>query len=247
MASGASLREPTLFAIRYSLFATRNLAQRKTPGSCLPGVHQSVRRSGSEVALNADVERDGVLVLELVDGGRLRSTGADTRNNTTRTHTRGGARILLVEVEPLDFRRERQVLDGGPTSDHTELRRVEVRIAGVGHALADMADGERSAVDALRGGQVTHGAVVTDRGVAAEQAGRPVGIPVVVECTTDTPGLRQLETAIAARGDRQVDGVGGHTDADALVSTGNAGAREHREVRRSRRGRDDLLGVAHGV
>src|SRR5205085_6561868 len=140
--------------------------QRKIPGSCLPGILQSVRRSGSEVALNADVERDGVLVLELVDRARLRSA----RTTGNRRSRSGQARAVahpLVEVEPLDFRRERQVLDGGPTGDHAELSRVEVRIAGVGHALASMSDGERGAVDALRGGQVTHGAVVTDRGVAA--------------------------------------------------------------------------------
>jgi len=38
-----------------------------------------------------------------------------------------------------------------------------------------------------------------DLGVAAVQAGRPEGIPIVVERTTDAPGLGQLEIAIAAR------------------------------------------------
>src|SRR5205085_8211085 len=110
--------------------------------------------------------------------------------------------------------------------------------AGVGHADARVAEGERSAVDALRGGQVTHGPVVTDRGVAAPEAGRPVGIPVVVERTTDTEGLGQLELAIATGGDGEPDGVRRHAQTDALVSTGDARAREHREARRSSRGRD---------
>ena len=76
--------------------------------------------------------------------------------------------------------------------------------------------------------------VVANGRIAAEQAGRPVGIPVVVDRATDTPSLRQLELAIAAVGSRKVDGIGGHTEANALVSAGNAGTAEHREARRSR-------------
>src|SRR5262245_47640985 len=85
-----------------SVFATR--PQEKTPGSCLPGVVQRARSSGSEVTLSADVERNGVLVLVLVHRVRLRRHVGERR----------GAGVLLVEVEPHDFRREGQVLDGSP-------------------------------------------------------------------------------------------------------------------------------------
>src|SRR5258705_7718759 len=78
-----------------------------------------VRRSGSEVALNADVQSHGVLVLDLVDRCRLRSRRRNERSTTK----------ILVEVEPHYFGRERQVLDRSPAGDHTELRDVEVRVA----------------------------------------------------------------------------------------------------------------------
>ena len=52
---------------------TYRMAQKKTPGSFLPGVLEVISRSGSEVALNANVERHGVLVLELV--GRWSASG----------------------------------------------------------------------------------------------------------------------------------------------------------------------------
>src|SRR5438105_7392477 len=70
---------------------------------------RAVRRSGSEVALNADVQADSILVLVFVQSGGLRS----------RRSLEGRAGELLVEVEPDDFRRERQVLDRGPPVDQT--------------------------------------------------------------------------------------------------------------------------------
>src|SRR5437868_3322069 len=99
------------------------LWQRKTPDSFLPGVlSRCVRRSGSEVTLSANVEGHGVLVLELVgDATRLRSTRSSSR--------RDGAGVLLIEVGPHDFRRERQVLDRSPAGNQAELRHVEVRVA----------------------------------------------------------------------------------------------------------------------
>src|SRR6476469_5016707 len=78
-----------------------------------------VRRSGSEVALNADVQSHRVLVLELVGGGRLRSRRRQNRSTSK----------VLVEVEEHYFGRERQVLDRSPAGDHTELRDVVVRVA----------------------------------------------------------------------------------------------------------------------
>src|SRR5262245_21877681 len=79
-------------------------------------------------------------------GDWLRSTGADTRSQAGRSNI-GGAGKLLVKEEPPDFCRERKVLDGGPTGNHADLRRVEARIAGVGRTQAGMADDERSAVE----------------------------------------------------------------------------------------------------
>src|SRR5207253_617070 len=58
-----------------------------------------VRKSFSEVALGAELEQDRVLILELIERGRLRSG--------RREHRR--ARHLLVEMEPLHFAGERQV------------------------------------------------------------------------------------------------------------------------------------------
>src|SRR4030095_9847551 len=85
------------------------------------GSVESVRRSRSEVALSANVQEDGALVLELVHGGRLRSRGRQG----------GSARELLIEEERANFSRERQVLDGSPTGDHTNLGKIEVRVAGI--------------------------------------------------------------------------------------------------------------------
>ena len=68
-------------------------------------------------------------------------------------------------------------------------------------------------------------AVVPNRGVAAPKAGRPVGIPVVVERTADTKGLGQLESPVAppvnAGQEHPSDGC---AKAEALVRTSAAGA-----------------------
>src|ERR1700675_3606890 len=113
-----------------------------------------VRRSGSEVALNANVQADRALILELVDRDRLRSTGADARGHTGRRNNTGGSGELLVEEEAQDFGRERQVLDRGPTGDHTEHRDVEVGVAGVGGVQARVPQTKGRAVDALCGEQI---------------------------------------------------------------------------------------------
>src|SRR5262249_3356801 len=78
-----------------------------------------------EVTLHANLQQDGVLVLELVGCGWLRRARRERREAGVATD----AAHLLVEVEPLDFRRERQVLDGGPAGSHAELRHVEAGVA----------------------------------------------------------------------------------------------------------------------
>src|SRR5215510_167774 len=140
-------------------------------------------RLGSEVTLNADVQADSVLVLELVPGLRLGSRRGED----------GTASQLLVEIEVQDFGRERQVLDRSPAGDHADLRDVEVRVAAeVGAERCKACAGEGLADKGFRR------VVVTDPGIAAEQAGRPVRIPVVVERTADAPGLRQMEPSVTA-------------------------------------------------
>ena len=126
-----------------------------------PGLsRQSVRRLRSEVTLRANVERDRVLVLELVDRGRLRSRGRQSR----------GASEVLVEASVHDFGRERQVLDGGPAGDATNLEHREVGVAAVVrrgvHPDRQLVAGiVRGAVGGLRR------AIVANPRCAAEQAG----------------------------------------------------------------------------
>src|SRR5258705_6746307 len=149
-----------------------------------------VRRSGSEVALNANVQSHRVLVLELVDLDRLRSRRRQRRSTTE----------ILVEVEQHYFGRERQVLDRSPAGDNTELRDVEVRVAAEINRRVNTKDqaigpSVGKAILALGSGEVKLAAAITDRGPAAEQARRPVWIPVVVVGTTETIGSRQLQVA----------------------------------------------------
>jgi len=63
-----------------------------------------IRPSRSEVALGAKLQQNVSWSLKLIDGRRLGSRRAQS----------GNTRELLVEVEPLNFGRERQVLDGSP-------------------------------------------------------------------------------------------------------------------------------------
>src|SRR6267378_8320170 len=140
-------------------------------------------------------------------------------------------------MEPLDFARERQVLDRGPAGDHAELRDVEVGVTAVGTdtrytGLAGVAGRECGAIGALgRGGSCTQqivirSAVIPDRRVATEQAARPVRIPVVIERAAETPGRRQDDAAgTACTG--HIDAICGRAEADALVA--EAAAAEHRK------------------
>src|ERR1700744_4645827 len=107
----------------------RQLPAGDSPG----GLYQVVR---SEVALNANVERNSVLALEGVGSDRLRGNRAE----------RGRSLEAGVGVGPDGFRRERQVLDGGPTGHKAQLRERVVRVAGVGHVLAGNGRGNVCAV-----------------------------------------------------------------------------------------------------
>jgi hypothetical protein len=72
--------------------------------------------------LGANLQRDRVLILEFVERCRLRRGRRKGR----------AARHILIEVEPLDFARERQVFDRRPAGEHAELGDVEVRVTSVG-------------------------------------------------------------------------------------------------------------------
>src|SRR3954465_13675394 len=97
-------------------------APKKNPRQLPAGGSPSVSSlSGSEVTLSANVQEHGALVLELVHGGRLGSRSCQS----------GSARELLVEEERADFSRERQVLDGSPAGDDTNLGNVVVRVAAI--------------------------------------------------------------------------------------------------------------------
>src|SRR5204862_3675932 len=134
---------------------------RQLPAGGSPSVSSLL---GSEVTLSANVQEHSALVLELVEGGRLRS----------RHRQNGSARELLVEEERADFSRERQVLDGSPAGDHANLSDVEVRVTGVvanvvaNSSLAGVSCREASAIGSLgsRGAQsvdvVVGAAVILD-------------------------------------------------------------------------------------
>src|ERR1700742_3532974 len=156
----------------------------KTPAvSCRGSLRSSARRTRSEVALNANVEGNRILVLVLVSRGRLRSRRRDTSRGT------GDTSELLVEVEVRDFRREGQVLHRGPAGHDTDHRHVVVGVAGEVRRDVGRSDGRTELVGrhvapaplTLRGGQVSRVAAVANRSPGTEQAGRPAGIPVVVE------------------------------------------------------------------
>src|SRR5258708_9786980 len=119
----------------------------------------------SEVTLNAATKREGSLVLVLVASALGRTGLRSCRSKS------GGAGELLVEVEPNELSRERQVLDRSPAGDCTELRYVEVRVADevAANSLAGSIDGAEVSL-----GRV----VIANGGVLAEDAGRPVRIPV---------------------------------------------------------------------
>src|ERR1700694_3556423 len=93
------------------------LAQTKRPRQFPAGSSlRVVRRSGSEVTLNANVERHGVLVLVGPSLDRLWRTGREG----------GEAREVLAQMGPHRFGREREVRNRSPSGDPTNLGDVEV-------------------------------------------------------------------------------------------------------------------------
>src|SRR5206468_10410644 len=99
------------------------------------------------------------------------------------------------------------------------------------HGLAGVVVG---APLALGRGDVQSVTVEAHRGVAAPEAGRPVGIPVVVERTTDTPCIHQLDVAGSTAGKEpgQENRISRLAKANALIRTQTAPT-EHREARRA--------------
>src|SRR6516225_3049427 len=114
---------------------------------------------------------------------------------------------LQIRIHPFDA--EGQVLDRSPAGYETNLGQREAwvtRIPRTRDGCCGMAASkfgtrkrcrERGSVgkrSAVRGApQILCGVVVADFSDAAEEAGRPVGIPVVVIRTTETPAFRQLK------------------------------------------------------
>src|SRR3954452_12939225 len=99
---------------------------------------------GLPVALGANEQAVGVLVLQLISRCRL----GNARERRRRDH----ARVLLVKVAVGEVSREGQVLDGGPAGDDTDLADVEVRVAGAGQgrergAAADHALGRAAVIN----------------------------------------------------------------------------------------------------
>jgi hypothetical protein len=122
------------------IFANEIHANKKPRTVSRPGLsYPSVRRWRSEVTLSANVERDRVLVLELVDRARLRSRRCQNRC----------ASEVLVEAGVHHFGRERQVLDGGPAGDATHLEHREVGVAAKVRRLCTGAGSVRIAVSCL--------------------------------------------------------------------------------------------------
>ena len=154
--------------------------KRQKINTCLYRQLKRGRQSRSEVTLGPKLQRNRILILEFVHRGRLRR-GRRQRRRSGKT---------LIEMKPHDFGRERQIFDRDPAGNHAELRNVEVRIAGVGDSQPRNGCAIGSAVGSL--GR----AVIANGRVAAEQAGRPLWIPIMGERTADTVGFRQLDRAM---------------------------------------------------
>ena len=94
------------------------------------GFSECLKSFGIRSYADANVQEHGALVLEVVDSG---SASEPPQRS-------GSARELLVEEERADFSRERQVLDGSPAGDHTNLGNVEVGVAAIvcRHGLAEV-------------------------------------------------------------------------------------------------------------
>ena len=78
----------------------------------------------SEVALSAEQQGDGVLVLQLIRSAWLGKRGRRLDDDS--------ARVLLVQFRPADVGRESKVLDRGPDHVATDDPDVEVGVADAG-------------------------------------------------------------------------------------------------------------------
>ncbi|MEY9466395.1 hypothetical protein ABH973_006808 [Bradyrhizobium ottawaense] len=86
-----------------------SIAAKEKPRRFPAGALCQVVRPNLPVALSAEEQGDGVLILQLVHSGRLgRRAGTSVTNRTG---------VLLVEMGPVQVSREREVLDRSPAGD----------------------------------------------------------------------------------------------------------------------------------
>src|SRR6266478_6420973 len=148
-------------------------------GSC------QVVRSSLEVALSAEQHVDGVLVLHLIQRCRLGNRWGPWAINR--------ARVLLVQLRPVDIGGEGEVLDRGPDDVGTDDCDVKVRVAVAGEAK-QRHHGTPGATH-RRLGSIT----VLQLGICTVDAGGPEGIPVMGETTAEAPGLDRLKPGAVSR------------------------------------------------
>src|SRR6516162_4379223 len=203
-----------------------NTVQRKPPA--VSGFSQIVgRRSGSEVALDTEVNRKRAHIAILpsrqwptwLGHRRARGPSGDTR------HIRLQVRIENVAAEG-------QILDRCPAGRETDLGNRKARVAGISTPRDRYCGMKRSVVGHKRrlswvGGQcnsvgqcstvcsaphVLGGLVVADLSDATVEAARPLGIPVVVKRTAETPAATQLNAGLQRCHPATVDAVVDRTD-----------------------------------
>src|SRR5439155_23958446 len=117
---------------------------------------------------------------------------------------------------------------GSPTGGQTNLGNVEVGVAAIvcRHGLASV---ETGAELTLGGKDVGCTAIIPHGRITAPEACRPIGIPVVVERTTDTIGFGQLDVAGSTAGKKpgQENPIRRLAKAKALIGTRAARTPEH--------------------
>src|SRR6202023_3205461 len=154
---------------------------------------------------------DGALVLHLIQSSGLR--------NTNKCRGRNRARVLLVEMRPVEVGAESQALDRGPDRVDTDHSQVEVRIAGAGQGK------QRNHVGADR---ALGSATVLNRTIRTVDGARPVRVPVVGVTTAEAPGLDRLTEGVPGRSRTVVHDVRNAGDAEALIRTSQSSATVHR-------------------
>ncbi len=171
----------------------------------------------SEVTLSAELDRHvALLVLEIV-GASIDREGASHRTGHRSPH-------VAIELGVHDFVREGQVLDRSPAGGHADFSQGEARIT---RRYARTTIAGRLKIGGAP--KILPRAVVAHAGDTAEQAARPVGIPVVVERTTDTPRGGEIDAALARTAKNTVADGAEHDRAGA------AGGVRDEEVRTTER------------